>query len=389
MKRELPKNVRQIGNVSDSSKIYVEDYVDTYLNQLCEKADQALIGAFLIGEIVQEGEEDYIYIYGAVQMKELQQKGRDVFVPDATWKEGCENCKQYFGNAEILGWFLTSTGLLLEANHNLLKVHQKLFSREKSILILKEAREKDEKYFVHKFRNLMENGGHYIYYEKNNEMQDYMIASRKKNGMTPSEVIEDTAIKNFRSMIREKMEKKEKKESSRWVYAVSTALVLIVIVIGVSTLNDYGRMSAFRNMIEKWQKDDENEVVENTPEEPQTEIPVVGEVVSVGDVGEEDREDKETVGDLNSEANNNEPENPEPSDTESSDTEPSDTEPHTGDVPADSPYSDGVYVVEKGDTLAIISRKVYGDLDHIDAICRMNGLKNGNLILVGQKLLLP
>ena len=58
MKRELPKNVRQIGNVSDSSKIYVEDYVDTYLNQLCEKADQALIGAFLIGEIVQEGEED-------------------------------------------------------------------------------------------------------------------------------------------------------------------------------------------------------------------------------------------------------------------------------------------------------------------------------------------
>lgn len=31
MKKQLPKNVRQIGNVSDSSKIYVEDYVDTFL----------------------------------------------------------------------------------------------------------------------------------------------------------------------------------------------------------------------------------------------------------------------------------------------------------------------------------------------------------------------
>mgnify|MGYP004484832279 CR=1 FL=1 len=51
--------------------------------------------------------------------------------------------------------------------------------------------------------------------------------------------------------------------------------------------------------------------------------------------------------------------------------------------------SDGVYVVEKGDTLAIISKKMYGDVTHVDAICRMNGLSNGNLIYIGQKLLLP
>ena len=33
------QNVRQIGNVSDTPKIYVEDYVDTFLNQICDKAD--------------------------------------------------------------------------------------------------------------------------------------------------------------------------------------------------------------------------------------------------------------------------------------------------------------------------------------------------------------
>ena len=49
MKKQLPKNVRQIGNVSDSSKIYVEDYVDTFFNQLCDKTDQMPIGAFLVG----------------------------------------------------------------------------------------------------------------------------------------------------------------------------------------------------------------------------------------------------------------------------------------------------------------------------------------------------
>ena len=44
---------------------------------------------------------------------------------------------------------------------------------------------------------------------------------------------------------------------------------------------------------------------------------------------------------------------------------------------------------EEGDTLAIISRKMYGDVSHVDAICRMNGITDGNLIYVGQKLLLP
>ena len=360
MKRELPKNVRQIGNVSDSSKIYVEDNVDTYFNQLCEKADQALMGAFLIGEIVQEGEEDYIYIFGAIQMTELQQKGKDVVVSENTWKEACETSKKYFGNAEILGWFLVSPNLVLEVNHNLLKIHQKWFAKEKSILVLKEAREKEEKYFIHKFRNLMESNGHYIYYEKNNEMQDYMIASRKNSGFTPSEVIEDAAIKNVRSVIREKMEKKEKKENSRFAYTLSVGLVLVLLVIGVTRLSDFGRMSALKESLGTFVEKENSE-----ESQEQEDVPVVGEVVAVVDqsVSEEPGE------------------NVSPDDTTA--------EQELQEEKEELPNGDGVYVVEKGDTLAIISRKVYGDLDHIDAICRMNGLENGNLILVGQKLLLP
>ena len=156
MKRQLPKNVRQIGNVSDSSKIYIEDYVDTFFNQLSEKADQKIKGAFLIGEIVHEEEEDYIYVYGAVQMKEVLQKGKEIYINDNTWKNGCEMCKQYFGGAEILGWFLITDGQAVEVNHNIMKIHQRLFPREKSIFVVKEAREKDEKYFVYKYKELME-----------------------------------------------------------------------------------------------------------------------------------------------------------------------------------------------------------------------------------------
>ena len=51
--------------------------------------------------------------------------------------------------------------------------------------------------------------------------------------------------------------------------------------------------------------------------------------------------------------------------------------------------SEDIYIVQKGDTLAKISKRVYGDIGHVDAICRMNGLEDGNLIFIGQKLLLP
>ena len=70
MERQIPKNVRQIGNVSDSPKIYVEDYVDTFFLQLSEKSEKENQpeGAFLIGEMQKQDNEEFIYIYGAIKI---------------------------------------------------------------------------------------------------------------------------------------------------------------------------------------------------------------------------------------------------------------------------------------------------------------------------------
>ena len=74
MERQLPKNVRQIGNVSDNPKIYVEDYVDTYLNQLREKAKEQPVGVILAGEVLELEDEKAVFVSGAVQMQELSEK---------------------------------------------------------------------------------------------------------------------------------------------------------------------------------------------------------------------------------------------------------------------------------------------------------------------------
>ena len=403
MKRQLPKNVRQIGNVSDSSKIYVEDYVDTFFNQLCSKANQEMIGAFLIGETVQEEEQDYIYVYGAIQMKELLVKGKEFIIEENVWQHACETCKEYFGNAEILGWFITGGENNVEVNHNIKKIHQKYFHREKSLFITKNARDKEEKFYIYKFRDMMECGGHYVYYEKNLEMQNYMIASRKRSGFTPSEIIEDRVTKNFRNLVREKTEQNEQRAHSRMVYAMSTFLVLVVLVIGVTMINNYDKMKSVQNTLDKLtenvSKGDKQETQEKEEKEEES-VEVLGDIVSSQQGEDKDTTEDTQEGDAQEgDAQENETQEGDVPEGEAQEGQAQDGETQgEGDTAQDSALQQQqspeitatkTYIVKEGDTLENISKKEYGDITHIEAICKLNKLEDGNLIFIGQKLLLP
>ncbi len=389
MGREIPKNVRQIGNVSDSPKIYVEDYVDTFLLQMCDKAKEGPIGAFLVGDIQKSDDEEYVYIYGAIQMHELKLDGNEYIIDDETWKNAYEDCKQYFEDGEMLGWFVAQPGIALSAERNIVKLHKKSFPKQNTVFVIKEAVEKEEAYFVHKLNDLLEIGGHYTYYEKNPCMQNYMIASRRKNGVSPSETVEDRAAKDFRTMVRGREVRGRQKKTNRLMYAASALLVLVVMVMGVTTLNNFDKMRSVQNTL--------NHLTDSISEGGKSvqakatsgEVTVVqgdtGEIASnTGtvnqDTGQVDsgaaQEDTDT-GQKDGQA----------SDTgEILSTETTEEEQGQGDAALDN---DGIYLVEEGDTLAIISRKAYGDISHVEAICKMNGIKDGNLIYVGQKLLLP
>ena len=72
----------------------------------------------------------------------------------------------------------------------------------------------------------------------------------KENGVTPSEVVEDRAAKNFRSAVREKIEYKEQHQSSAFAYITSAVLVLIVLVIVITTVNNFDKMKAVQNSME-------------------------------------------------------------------------------------------------------------------------------------------
>ena len=251
MERQIPKNVRQIGNVSDSPKIYVEDYVDTFFLQLSEKSEKEKQpeGAFLIGEMQKQDNEEYIYIYGAIKIKELKKEGGEYLINDKIWKCGCEECSQYFEEGEIIGWFVTEHDLQLAPGSINVKLHKKLFPKKNTVLVMKDSSNQEDVFFVHKLGDLMEIGGHYTYYEKNPCMQNYMIASRKKNGTVQTESVEDTAAQSFRSLVRERGGQKRERRTGSLMYGIRTCLVLVLIVMGVSMMNNFSKMKSLQNKI--------------------------------------------------------------------------------------------------------------------------------------------
>lgn len=379
MERQIPKNVRQIGNVSDSPKVYVEDYVDTFFAQLCEKAGEGPIGAFLVGDMQKTNDEEYVYIYGAIQIHDLQIAGKDYVIDDDAWKKAYEECKQYFEDGEMLGWFVAHQGVPLEPEHNTVKFHKKSFPKKNTVFIMKDPVEKDEVYYVLKLNDLMEIGGHYTYYEKNPCMQNYMISTRKKNGVCPSETVEDRAAKDFRSLVRTREEQLHQKRTNRLMYAVSACLVLVVIIMGVTTLNNFDKMKSVQSTLNSLSNSPSSDTQSVEARETNGNVTAVTGEPSQQQVKDDSQENKEqeddgqAVGDVSDEQKSNDG----AQDTDTSQTS------------SGANGSEGVYIVEQGDTLAVISQKTYGDVSHVDAICRMNGLTDGNLIYVGQKLVLP
>ena len=412
MERQLPRNVRQIGNVSDSPKIYVEDYVDTFFAQLCEKCEKSgkgPMGAFLVGDIQTGTDEEYVYIYGAIQMHDLKMSGNEYVIDEDTWKHAYEDCKQYFEEGEMLGWFVAHPGVPLIPETSTVRLHKKSFPKKNTVFIMKDPVEKDETYYVHKMNDLMEIGGHYTYYEKNPCMQNYMISSRKKNGAFPTETVEDRAAKDFRNMVRKRGEGRKGRKTGSVMYAVSACLVLVLIIMGVSMINSFDRMKSVQNTLDtlagtsdKVETQETSGAVTAVTEEQDGEGQA-GDAQASGVDTALDADNGEDADSGNGELSGGDDTgssiNASGSDSDTSSSayvsENTDTAGGGGEgssqilaAPGEN-GSDGVYIVEEGDTLAIISRKMYGDVTHVDAICKMNGITDGNLIYVGQKLLLP
>ena len=69
------ENIRQIGERDSNVKLYVEDYVNTYLKRLYPAGGQDLRVGLLLGESRNQEGMPYLFADGALEMDQVVQGG--------------------------------------------------------------------------------------------------------------------------------------------------------------------------------------------------------------------------------------------------------------------------------------------------------------------------
>lgn len=99
---ELPKNITQIGEADKHCRIYVEDYVVSYIKQMNGMAQNKDIAIALYGRKTEEDGVTYLFAYGSAKLNFLQKPVRHL--SQAQEQEIEKLRKKYFSEMTFLGY---------------------------------------------------------------------------------------------------------------------------------------------------------------------------------------------------------------------------------------------------------------------------------------------
>lgn len=384
---KLPKNTRQIGEEIGEKRLYVEDYVVTYLNRLANEKDVAR--AILIGTVKEQNLYPYIFIDGAVEVEDyhMDEKQREEFE---------KKIEMEFGIRKIMGWFLSSKEGPVIYNQEVLDTYRQCFAEENQVLLVSDPLEEELNAFFMEDEMLTEQPGYQIYYEKNLPMQNRLIEKNIGKSREKGAENKDDAIHRFRELVKLKKTEKETEEEKKngWLtYIASGFLVMTILALGVTIIYSYDRMKQVEQSLAILSNhvDSQKEYVTDQPESAEEVISHIKDVteetetVSLEDITVEEETFAGATFWNQTEQEKTEPETEAVSEKETTvETESQDAKNTIGNVTARASYT-----VKMGDTLAGISQMYYGTTEKVQEICSLNGITDEDPILPGQKILLP
>ena len=431
----IPNNIRQIGEIRGQQKIYIEDYAYTFLKKISRIPEKGGKAAVLLGQYHWAEGNAYLFIKSALQIRNMEVSPEHIVFSDKVWGQVYEDSRKYFPQQEIVGWFVSLPGFNMQINEVLLKTHLNHFAGNDKVLFVAEPGEWEEAFFVYENNQLNRQPGYYIYYEKNEPMQAYMIEMSQNKSIEETEKVPDRAVLDFRKAVKQNHEKKdisknrktnkmadretgkdvvgkENQRNSRMVWTLGGCTVAAALALGITFFNSYQNMSETLGILENGQETEQQEEIakeasaqtaetteindeplismqdmnpqkkadeENNTEDARTETETETDTTGGQDVSQENAESD--AADQNMDGENEQAEMTEQSSSETDASAAMMTEGQTagGDE----------YIIQKGDTLTSISKRYYGTIAKVEEICRLNGISPEDIIYAGQKLVLP
>lgn len=385
---KMPKNIRQIGNAPDKKKIYIEDYVMTFLRKIAEPGNTTSRGAILLGEYFKDGETETLFISGAVEAQNLEFDVDQIKFDDHIWSKLYADINKYFENLSVVGWFLSRMGFSTDINDKITRLHLENFRGRDKVLFVMDSLECDDAFYVCEKNRLIRQRGYYIYYVRNEPMQNYIISRKNmttedKNNAALRKDAE--LVKNFQAMRGENQKKEKTGKNKSYVrYAVVSFVAIFALSMGIVVSGSYDKMKDIESTIRRMELENEDSGVQVFSNNNTEQTIYTKDIES----SESDKTTEETgntteTGDTTESSGTTET----ASETNTSeDAESGSTQAQQETIATDKSKD---YTIEEGDTLMSISLKMYNSPNYVDALMKANGIKEGDTIYPGEKITIP
>lgn len=360
------KNIKQIGEVSSDKKIYIEDYAFTYINSIAYNNPSDSQAGVLLGENQTDGDEKCVFIKGIIKAKlgtEVEEKG--VYFNESVWNGIYSDVEKYFPDLSVVGWFAAIPEVTPERMMKLKKIHLDNFAGTMKTFYLIDTVEKEENFYLYENGELKKQKGYVCFYERNYEMQEYMLERRERKS---SEDGPDKVMKSIRNIIREKEELHEQKKNARFMYGVSTFMVIVILVIGINLMNNYQKMKKFDKSISSL-------IVQMSGNDTATQEEVVPVNKLEGGVYPTEAETTSQTAVTSVVSTEN--------------VTVTAAQPVEEQTVAATANEVKTYTVKAGDTIMGICKKYYGDTSKCNEVIAYNNIKDENFLYIGQQIKLP
>ena len=241
---------------------------------------------------------------------------------------------------------MSRMGFSTEVNDMILKLHVDNFAGEDKVLYIMDSLENEDAFYMMDHNYLCRQSGYYIYYARNESMQNFMILSRGEDGCEKTEEdFEDEAVmKNYRRIMEERAKTSRIERMNRRLYAICSCLAIAVLGLGVAVFSNYQMLDKMQTYIAS------NNIVEINADAETTAVIAVK--------NKESQKEKATETDVNKVRNASE------------------------NLPK-------YYTVQNGDTLSSISFKMYNSVGYVAELMEANGLEDSDEIHEGDKIVIP
>lgn len=245
---KLPKNIRQIGERDQVLKLYLEDYVNTYLKRLHPAGGSDLRVGLLLGNVEMHEDTPYVFVDGALEMENITEEGEKVAFTEDAWKKAYQDVEQMFPKRTVQGWFLCGSPGCNLSPLNYWRQHGQYFTGKHQLMYLNSGLEGEEAIYITSPDGFYKLRGYSIFYERNQMMQDYMILRRDAKRVETG--VDDKVIRDFKKRMDErKVEAVHHKSTVSVLTGLCGVLTVTVLAGGVAMFNNYQKMQQMESVI--------------------------------------------------------------------------------------------------------------------------------------------